>query len=753
LDTDVLRESLAGRRVLVTGVTGFVGEALFARLLADFPDTHVLAVVRPRGGQSGRDRIERLMAKPAFKKIQLNGLNLESRVTILEGDLDQPPPLPSDLDVAVHCAGDVTFDPPIDTAFATNVWGVQRLLEALSGAGPACHYVHVSTAYVSGRARGEVAERRLEHGVDWRVEAAAAERLRLAVEDASRAPRRLAALHAAAAREHGPTGPLATAADTERRRIEWVADELRRAGGERARSLGWTDVYTFSKAMGERVVEELAGDRPVSIVRPSIIESALERPEPGWIEGFKMADPLILAFGRGELPDIPIAPDAIADLVPVDFVVSALLAAAARRPPPGAPAYFHVASGARKPLTYRRFYDHVTTYFEAHPLPGSDGIAPVLPRWRWPGADRVQRRLRQAERLQHAADRVVTLLPGTPRVRAAVRGLDRQGRRLEFLRRYGDLYRPYTEAQAVFVDDETLGLFEALPVEDRADFPFDTGSLDWGHYLTEVHCPAVSEPLRVRPRRPRPAAAGTGRAVGLPQAGDTEPGALAVFDLDGTLLSADVVTSYLWLRTTELRASRPAAAAELARLAGQLPGYLALERRDRGAFLRAVYRRYAGASLAGLEALVDETVGAQILAHCSAAGLRRVRQHRAAGHRTLLITGAIRPLTRPLAPLFDEIVAVDLAVDDRGRATGFLAGPPVVGEGRAAWLAHYARSGGYDLDRSYAYGDDHSDLPMLQAVGQPVAVNPDVPLLRVARRHRWRIEDWQARDGAQVAVR
>ena len=89
--------------------------------------------------------------------------------------------------------------------------------------------------------------------------------------------------------------------------------------------------------MGERVVEALTPrePRPASIVRPSIIESALERPHPGWIEGFKMAEPLILAYGRGELPEFPAAADPIVDIVPVDHVVARDRRGAGDPPEPG----------------------------------------------------------------------------------------------------------------------------------------------------------------------------------------------------------------------------------------------------------------------------------------------------------------------------------------------------------------------------------------------------------------------------------
>ena len=79
---------------------------------------------------------------------------------MIEGDLPNVPELPADLDIVVHCAGDVSFDPPIDQAFTTNVVGTQQLLERMleavgddDGTPPKVpHYVHISTAYTAGPA-------------------------------------------------------------------------------------------------------------------------------------------------------------------------------------------------------------------------------------------------------------------------------------------------------------------------------------------------------------------------------------------------------------------------------------------------------------------------------------------------------------------------------------------------------------------------------------------------------------------------
>ena len=543
---------------------------------------------------------------------------------------------------------------------------------------------------------------------------------------------------AKATSEHRRAGPSVVAAAAEERRQEWVSKRLVEYGRARAQSLGWSDVYTFSKALGERATEELAQNEglPLSIVRPSIIESALERPYPGWIEGFKMAEPIILAYGRGAIPEFPGLPESVADLIPIDLVVNAMVAVAAHPPEPAAgAAYYHVSSGSRNPLSYRGLYNHVKSYFEEHPLPQRDRGEIRVPQWRFPGRKRVEGMLRTGEKLLDATDRAVSHLPRSNRVREWVRKVDRERGRLEFVRRYADLYGAYVEIEVIYTDEETLALYRSLPEEDRRDFHFDVAIVDWRHYIEEVHCPSITQSLRyVSPARPKP------EVRVIPR----QDGVLAVFDMEGTLLDSNVVESYLWLRLTEL--PREEWIGEVGAVLRRLPRYISADRRDRGEFLRTFYRRYEGASVDGINRLIDDEVADLVLRRLSPGAVRRIREHRAAGHRTMLITGALDCFARPLAPLFDEIVATRLATED-GRFSGYLVSPPLVGEARAAWLRAYAERTEADLRRSYAYADSHSDLPLLRAVGNPVAVNPDVALFRIARRRRWPVEDWRRSKG------
>lgn len=743
-----LRDLLAGKKIAMTGVTGFIGEQMLWAFLNDCPETRTAVLVRPKGSVTAAQRVAQLLGKKIFKDLVAAAGSVEAlmaeRVEVISGDLPNVPELPRDIDVLVHCAGDVSFDPPIDQAFMTNVIGtkalLQRFLESASDADGNLeripHYVHVSTAYTAGRRRGAIPEAPHVHEVDYDAEAAAALRMAEHVEARSRSSEQLTKLRKQAEALHRQAGYLTTSEDTERRRQEWVKQELVAAGTERARSLGWTDVYTFAKAMGERVVADMGKDIRVSVVRPAIVESSLRYPHAGWIEGFKMADPIILAYGRGQLPEFPASPDAVIDIIPCDFVVNAIVAVCATEPEAGSPEYYHCSSGARNPLTFRGIYEHVRAYFEAHPYTEGQGST-ELATWNFPGVEPVARRMWLGEKATQAADKVLSFAPRGKRVRAMAAAVDRTKKQLSFLGKYLTLYGEYLQSELHFVDDSTLALHNSLHPDDRERFGFDSASFDWRHYLEEVHIPAITDPVRrleaARKRRKNRSA--TFRPL-KPASGNV----LAAFDLDGTVMATNVVETYLWTKMPEL--SPLSRVGEMGKLLAALPAYLGAERRDRGVFLRSIYRRYAGADLGELERYVDERLAPLILDRMSPDAIRRIREHRDAGHTTILITGVIRPLTRPFEGLFDTIVAADLAVDAEGRCTGFLSGPPMVGESRSSWLKHYASLHDIDLDQSYAYADSHVDLPMLGSVGYPVAVSPDIGLMRAAKQRGWSIIDW-----------
>lgn len=747
-----MSDYLDGKHVLLTGVTGFLGQATLEKLLSAYPTTRISVLIRPKGSQPAANRLPGLLRKDVFRNWRERVGDeaipqaVDERITVVEGDLgeDQLPKLPDDLDVVVHSASIVSFDPPIDEAFRTNVVGVTRLYDAIKASGSDPHVVHISTAYVAGVRKGVVHEAPLVHDVDWRTEAAAAAAARAEVETQSRRPEALRKAMEAARAEHGKAGPQAVVQAAEPSRREWVHERLVDYGRVRAQSLGWPDVYTLTKALGERAAEELwgqAGHR-LSILRPAIVESSLAHPYPGWIDGFKMADPLILAYGRGILPEFPGLPDSVLDLIPVDLVVNATLAVADNPPEPSKPQYFHVSSGARNPLPFRAMYEHVYDYFRRHPMPDSERGHIQVPAWRFPGSTQVLRMLRTGEKAVEYAERALLHIPANDRTRKWQSDVYRRQQELEVLRKYADLYQAYTQAEVIYDDRRTLALHRSLPPDRQGEHGFDSAVIDWRHYLQEVHYPSVTELMRSFSGRPR-AKGKTDRA--LPQSTD----AAAVFDLEGTVVASNTIEQYLWTRLASL--SRSQWPREFSDLLRNIPRYLRAERRDRGDFIRTFMRRYEGVDEAELRRLVEESIGDALLQRAMPEAIRRIRAHRAAGHRTVLITGTIDILVEPIAPLFDEVVAGRMHSRD-GVWTGYLDRPPLVDEARAAWLKGYAETAGIDLAQSYAYGDNHSDRAWLELVGHPQAVNPDAALYRHAKRKRWQIHSWGTHTRGRLAA-
>ncbi|GAB96284.1 nucleoside-diphosphate-sugar epimerase [Kineosphaera limosa] len=465
------------RHILLTGVTGFVGQAMLERLLSS-TDARVSVLIRSRNRKSAQQRLDELLDKPVFQPLRarLGDESMQeavrSRVHVIEGDLRDVPDLPGDLDGVVHSASSVNFDDPIDKAFTTNVGGPHALYRALARSGGRtrrAHVVHISTSYVATGRVQVATEVSLEHDVDWRAETSRAVELR---------------------------GRLARAGHEPREQLAM----LRRAGKERARELGWTDVYTLTKALGERVAEDLwAGQgRRLTILRPTIIESALRYPYPGWIDGFKVADPLIAAYAQGRLLGFPGRPESVLDIIPVDFVVNAAGAALDNPPASGQSRYLQVSSGTTNPLTLAELRVWVQDYFAAHPWIDRDGQVIEPEPWEFSDPERLDR---WAARRQRALRNSATLLELAPAgwfaharagVRAGLRGLDT-------LRGYVDLYQPYTCATTTYDDTHTR---ELLGHRRNPRDLFDVNAIDWQRYLTQAHLPALVAIMEGRQRTP-----------------------------------------------------------------------------------------------------------------------------------------------------------------------------------------------------------------------------------------------------------
>src|ERR687898_170498 len=100
-----------------------------------------------------------------------------------------------------------------------------------------------------------------------------------------------------------------------------MRERLVSRGTGRARAFGWHYSSTFTQSLAERMVLLERGEAPLVILRPAVIERSHREPYPGWIQGSRMADPIIMAYAKGVLREFPGDPESLVDIVPVDHVV------------------------------------------------------------------------------------------------------------------------------------------------------------------------------------------------------------------------------------------------------------------------------------------------------------------------------------------------------------------------------------------------------------------------------------------------
>lgn len=763
----MISEALAGKRIAVTGATGFLGTALVERLLRQIPHCELVLVVR-EGRRKAADRVAReVLRNDAFDRLrrELGGNRafdeaVAARVRPLAGDVgverlgldDEGVELLTGCDIVIHSAATVSFDSPLDSAVEVNLLGPVRIAQLLAERDRPPHFVAVSTCYVAGSRRGAAPEELLDQSpfyvdVDWRREVDAARRARHDAELASRDPKELAGFRKNARRELGAAGTPLLAAKTESLREQWVTDRMVAAGRARASSLGFPDAYAFTKALGERALIESRRSTPVSIVRPSIIESALAEPFAGWIRGFRMAEPVIISYARGLLKQFPGVPEGIVDVIPVDLVVAAICAVAARGPI-GEPDVVQVASGSVNPLRYGNLVDLVQEWFTEHPLYDDRGQAIAVPDWSFPGRGKVQQQLDRARAVVTRGERLLSALPVRGKQAEFGAILEEKREQIDRAQSYVELYGAYAECEAIYGLDRLLGLWNSLDDTDRTGFAFDPRAIDWPSYVHDVHLPSVVRQARVKTTPG--ARTGPSRHDRLRTQVLSPERHMAAFDLENTLIASNVVASYAWLASRRLDGDDRWRFVLKQALEG--PSLLKLDRRDRSDFLRFFYRRYDGAPVDQIEADAAEMFSDLILTKSFPAAIRRVREHRALGHRTLLITGALDFVVAPLRPLFTDIIAAEMgSVSDPRHGTvynGKLTYVPPTGEARYQALVDYAAAHNLDLAESVAYADSASDLPMLEAVGFPVAVNPETKLATIARKRGWLIEDFRKSSGA-----
>ncbi|EYU21147.1 hypothetical protein MIMGU_mgv1a019387mg, partial [Erythranthe guttata] len=368
-----------GKNIFITGGTGLLGKALVEKLLRLTPVGKIYILVKADDHETAIDRITKeLINSELFKCLQekhgkyyqeFMAKNLVPVIgNITEPNLGMDPDsahaIMKDVNVIIESAANTNINERYDVSLKTNVNGPQRIMSFAKACKSLELLVYISTAYVNGEREGIFLENPLTMGENRRKDPSPFPRVDVS-DEVNLASR---------------SGTTSTGFDGNK--------YMRKLGMERANFYGWHNTYQITKAMGEMVINKTRGDMPVVIIRPTIIESCYKGPVPGWIQGNRVFDPLICSFGKGQLPAFLCKPDTPIDIIPLDMVVNATIAAMAKHGYKHMPELniYQIATSVLNPVRISDMFDYTCEYFRSRPLIESesssrisyyDNLAPV----------------------------------------------------------------------------------------------------------------------------------------------------------------------------------------------------------------------------------------------------------------------------------------------------------------------------------------------------------------------------------------
>ena len=547
--TEIYRD----RKIFLIGSTGFLGKVTLSMLLHRFPGIgKIYVTVRARSQEESEARFwNNIITAPPFDPLRdrygdaLEGF-VKDKVIVRGGDIaetnfgyseEEAQAIADDIDIIINSAGNVTFNPTLESGLRTNVVGTQNVIAfARRMKRPAL--VHVSTCFVAGNRSGAVFESDpvlgyfprkhdlpgVEFSVDQEIADCAklAERAREEARD-SMMTARFRELARKRLMEEGRDAedPDALGLAVARERKVWTRTRLTDLGVERAAYWGWPNIYTYTKSLGEQLV---AAETNMirSIVRPSIVESALSFPFPGWNEGFTTTAPIIFLIRKGQT-QIPANEKLILDITPVDQVASVMLAVAAQACVDEPRLVYQAATGDSNPNNMERiiglvgldkrkhfeaketgvkFLNHVAARMEPRPVSTSSYERLSVPMYNV-----------AAKKASSLLDRVRPRWGGG-RVTEVIDKLKDSVERVEEITRETteafDMFRPFTIENAyVFRSDNVRSLFQRISEDERALLTWNPETFDWYHYWLNVHLPGLTkwvfptleEDMRAQPKR------------------------------------------------------------------------------------------------------------------------------------------------------------------------------------------------------------------------------------------------------------
>jgi len=212
----------------------------------------------------------------------------------------------------------------------------------------------------------------------------------------------------------------------------------------------------------------------------------------------------------------------------------------------------------------------------------------------------------------------------------------------------------------------------------------------------------------------------------------------AFYDLDGTLLSCNLVTMHAYYARNDRSIVK--SVYQLTKVVLSVPLLFGLDLYSRTLFNVFAFRAYKGMHRDRLIGLADDLFEVTLKPSIFPQAEALVRCTRELGYRNVLVTGTLDFMIRPIALhfQFDDVICNRLEFQSHV-ATGRSLRPLIAEKEKARSIREYAENAGIDLAQSCAFSDSSADLPMLSAVGHPVATNPTRRLRRIAQEKNWPI--------------
>ncbi|MBA2503577.1 MAG: AMP-binding protein [Pyrinomonadaceae bacterium] len=541
------------RNLFIIGSTGFLGKVTLSMLLHRFPNVgRVYVTVRARSQEESEARFwNNVITAPPFDPLRerygsaFEGF-IRDKIVIVGGDIGEPrmgftedeaQRIADDIDVVINSAGNVTFNPTLESALRTNVVGTLNVIEfAKRMKRPAL--VHVSTCFVVGNRSGAVWEsdpvvgyfpRRDElEGVEFdpQQEIKDCEKLAVRVRDEARdavqaARFREAARTRLAEEGRDPDDPDALGLAVARERKVWTRTRLTDLGIERALWWGWPNIYTYTKSIGEQLVAAETG-LVRSIVRPSVVESASVYPFRGWNEGFTTTAPLIFIALKGQT-QIPVNEKLVLDITPVDQVAAVMLAVAAEACAGEPRLVYQAATSDTNPNDMRRMVGLVGLYKRKHFQEKETGfriINEIAGRMETRPVTPARFNTTSTPMVNQAAKKVSTLLDRvTPRwgggrvtdvIERAKATVDRVEEVTRETQENFELFRPFmVDNTYIFRADNVRSLFARIRKDEQKLLDWSPEKIDWYDYWMNTHFPGLKkwvfptleEDMRQSPKR------------------------------------------------------------------------------------------------------------------------------------------------------------------------------------------------------------------------------------------------------------